>query len=349
MGFARYLVGDSRKISRILENTPRKPDLIISSPPYSDIKNYEDHPEQIGYGQKYESYLDDVARVFQGCYDISSSAATFWMIVDSVKTEHKDVKPLPFDISNRLNKNSSETWRLRDVIIWNKQKNVPWYGRGHLKNHFEYVLFFTKGDDYKFHIDEIREIHDLKKWWLTYPERYSPEGVSPPNVWEITTQIKGWGRYNFQHMCPFPFPLVERIVNLASDEGDLVLVPFAGSGSAIAIASVMGRDAIGVDINEKYKEEFNAVLQDAKAYWSRRVKEVDLLKQKLANFKQINIKLRQLKLASAYCNYLDDNFIDRRNLLGYVCIADPSNDHGIRLSAIVAEPLYKKDIKETDD
>jgi hypothetical protein len=270
------------------------------------------------------------------------------MIVDSFKTDRKEVKALPFDIVNHIRKINPQTWSLRDVIIWNKLKNLPWYGKGHFKNHFEYILFFSKGENIKFHIDELREIIDLKKWWLTYPERYSPKGVSPSNVWEIPPQIKGWSEYNFHHMCPFPFRLVEKIITLSSDKGDLVLDPFAGSGSVIAMASVMGRDAIGIDINEKYKEQFDLILQDAQAYCKRRTRELTVFRKNLANYRRINLKLRQLRLAAVYCDYLNQKYIDEENLIGYVCIADPSDERKVELLIHVFDPI-KKSIRETED
>jgi hypothetical protein len=269
------------------------------------------------------------------------------MIVDSFKTDRKEVKALPFDIVNHIREIYPQTWSLRDVIIWNKLKNLPWYGKGHFKNHFEYILFFSKGESIKFHIDEIREIVDLKKWWLTYPERYSPKGVSPSNVWEIPPQIKGWSDYNSHHMCPFPFRLVEKIITLSSDKGDLVLDPFAGSGSVIAMASIMGRDAIGIDINKKYKKEFKSVLQDAQKYWARRTAELDTLKRRLSDYRTINIRLRQLKLAAVYCGYLNDAYIDRKNLIGYICTRDSSKSRKIKLRVQVRRSLDRR-IEETD-
>lgn len=160
---ANYLIGNAKEIKKIFrEGDFDQPQLIISSPPYFDVKNYEDNILQLGYGQKkYQKFLNDVVHVFQDCYDISSDDATFWLVVDTFKKD-KEVVLFPFDIVNKLKELNKKTWNLRDIIVWDKGKNLPWNSKGNFKNQHEYVLFFTKGDNFKFKIDRAREILDLK-------------------------------------------------------------------------------------------------------------------------------------------------------------------------------------------
>lgn len=309
MSTYQYIVGDSRNIDRIFkERDIRQPSLIITSPPYFNIKNYEDSDQQIGLGQSYEEYLRDLRDIFQKCYEMSSPDASFWMIADTVKIKGVTV-PLPFDINQELSKSFSLTWKLKETIIWNKSKNIPWHSRGYFKNHFEYIFLYVKDRNYKFNMDSIREISDLKKWWLTYPERYNPKGKAPSNVWEFTIPIRGWGKSYLNHFCPFPFPLVEKIISLSTDENDFVLDPFAGSGSVLAIAYVMNRDSVGIDINKEYKKRFmQEVVVGAKKYWARRRKELMLTRQKIRQFTVMNNRLRKNKLGAmvserATCSY----------------------------------------------
>ena len=293
-----YLIEDSRNITKVfLENKFEKVDLILTSPPYFDVKNYENAELQIGYKQSYDDYLNDIALVLQNCYSISKDNATLWLVMDTIKREGVTC-PLPFDINKKLiDLNNGNTWILRDVIIWNKYKNLPWHAKGRFKNQFEYILFFSKTANYKYYLDKVREITDYKNWWLTYPERYNSKGKPPSNLWEFTIPIRGWGNGYQKHLCPFPFPLIERILSISSDENDIIFDPFAGSGSVIAMAQRMNRRAIGFDINQKYKDQFEKeVLIGADYYWEKRKKELDRLKGNFKFFKETNYKLRKIKV-----------------------------------------------------
>jgi len=304
-----YIIEDSRNIEKIFEKYKiEKPQLIITSPPYFDVKNYEGAKKQIGFGQNYDEYLKDLVVIFQKCYEISSPNATFWMVADTIK-KNGTIIPLPFDIHRELTKTFSSTWKLKDLIIWNKTKNIPWNAKGRFKNHFEYILFYVKDEKYKFNIDKIREIANLKKWWLTYPERYNPKGKAPSNIWEFITPIRGWGNGYLNHVCPFPFPLVERIISISTEEKDLVFDPFAGSGSAIAMAYVMNRNSVGIDINEKYKKKFEKeALIGAQKYWIKQEEELKLINAKFKEFKIKNLKLRKNKLGSIAIQWVKQNF-----------------------------------------
>jgi len=292
-----YLIEDSRNIlASFLKNKFEKVDLILTSPPYFDVKNYENAERQIGYKQSYDEYLNDIALVLQDCYSISKNHTTLWLVMDTINRKGITY-PLPFDIHKKLlDFKKGNTWILRDVIIWNKYKNLPWHAKGRFKNQFEYILFFFFFFDYKYYLDRVREVADYKKWWLTYPERYNSNGKPPSNVWEFTIPIRGWGNGRQNHFCPFPFPLIERILSISSDENDVVFDPFAGSGSVIALAQQMKRKAIGFDINQKYKEQFKEeVLIGSKYYWEKRKKELNAIKSKISLFKKTNQQLRKIK------------------------------------------------------
>jgi DNA modification methylase len=314
----QYITGDSRKVKEIVKkkNLPLF-HLIISSPPYFDILEYEGTNGQIGFGQKdYESYLTDVAKVFQDCYDLSTENATFWLIIDTFRRKG-EVVPLPFDIYRKLKERSKKTWRLKEVIIWDKEKNLPWNSVGKFKNQFEYILLLSKGNNIRFNIDRVREINDLKKWWVTYPERYNPNGKAPSNVWQFTIPIRGWGNGKQNHFCPIPFPLAEKIILIASNINDVVFDPFAGSGSSIALASSMGRKAFGIDISKEYKRRFeNEVLQGANDYWNKRENEIEFNKASIQDFKNTNIKLRKLKITSEIIKHI--NFINTSKLIYFL-------------------------------
>lgn len=330
---ALYLIGDSRCLRDLL---PRAglgtPKLILTSPPYFDIKNYGDAPNQIGHKQTYQQYLNDVAGVLQQCYQLSGDEATLWLVIDTV-TRGGRTYPLPFDLDRTMTRyRRRKTWILRDIIIWNKYKNIPWHAKGRFRSQFEYILFFSKGEDYAYHLDRVREIADYKKWWLTYPERYNPNGKPPSDVWDFTIPIRGWGNGYQRHLCPFPFPLVERVLSLSSDEGDLILDPFAGSGSVIALARQMNRRAIGIDINPRYKEQFETeVVVGARKYWERRKHELQQVGDRMQLFKGTNQRLRKIKASMEAKRII----IERMSAGGAVFLAADVAGRANELSLIV--------------
>lgn len=309
---SNYIIGDSRKLKEIFDNyNIPKPNVIISSPPYFDILNYNNNENQIGFGQdNYEDYLNDVCDIFQNCYDLSETNSSFWLVIDTFK-KNTLLKVLPFDIVNHLTKKYNKTWLLREVIIWDKEKNVPWNGRGNFRNQFEYILFFTKSNDFYFSIDEVREINDLKKWWKTYPERYNPNGKSPSNVWNFTTALRGWGNDNQEHLCPIPFPLLEKILLISSKENDVVFDPFAGSGSLLALGEKMGRVTYGIDINVAYKELFHdEIMNSCLKYWTKKQKENQNNLHYLQEFKTTNKILRFHKVTSFIVEDFSETYPD---------------------------------------
>jgi len=291
-----YKVLNSKKTKKyFIKNKIENPTLVITSPPYFDIKNYENIENQLGLNQDYQTYLKEIADILHQCYDISENNATLWLVVDTIKKNGK-ILTIPFDICNALSEYQTKTWILKDIIIWNKLKNLPWHSKGRLKNKFEYILFFTKNDNYKYYIDNIREIKDYKKWWKTYPERYNPKGKPPSNIWEFKIPIRGWGNGYQKHLCPLPFPLIERIISLSSDENELIFDPFAGSGSVLALAHEMNRKAYGFDINENYKKKFySEVMKGAKVYWEKRKSGLKKLIGERKKFSLLNTQLRKIK------------------------------------------------------
>ena len=184
----RYEIIDARHTELYFKKRKTlSPKLIITSPPYHNLKNYDNKKNQLGYQQTYDNYLTDVVNVLNQCFIIAAENSTLWLVVDTIR-KNGELKPLPFDIIGKLINDKS--WTLRDIIIWNKKKNIPWHAKGRFKNSFEYTLFFSKGSEYKFDIDKIRELGEYKKWFKSYPERYSSKGQAPSNIWEFNSPLR---------------------------------------------------------------------------------------------------------------------------------------------------------------
>ena len=156
---------------------------------------------------------------------------------------------------------NDESWILQDIVIWNKNRALPYTKEGRLRNVFEYVLCFSKNPDFELQMDRIRESDpdQFKKWWADFPERYHPLGKLPENIWEFEPPTRGsfTGEVDvFDHPAAFPPELIEQILTLSTESGDIVLDPFAGSGVVLGQSELMDRRPIGVELNKKYCDAY---------------------------------------------------------------------------------------------
>lgn len=273
-------------------------DAIITSPPYANLQDYGDQEDQVGE-QEYENFLSDLKEIFRQCYEVAAEDATLWVITDTFKRNNRIVR-LPFDIADevenlegrewcdecqspvRRNRDNGQlicrnedcgerynplenSWRMEDHIIWNKKRTRPWRRKGQLRNTYEHISMFSKSDDFEYNIDNIRisDTDEFSRWWVDYPERYNPKGKVPANVWDISIPKQGeWGpKLNF-HPSPFPPELIERIVKLSTEEGDVVLDPFAGVGTTLAVAENLNRKSIGFELNKEFIDHYEDYIRD---------------------------------------------------------------------------------------
>lgn len=246
-----YHVGDARELLTVLPSSGFI-DATITSPPYWNLKDYGSRA-QVGYGQKYDKYLDDLERIFGAVYRVTKRTGSLWVVADTIK-HNGELKLFPFDLAERLKRRG---WVLHDIIVWHKDKTLPWSHRGKLRNIFEYILFFSKSKQFKYYLSEVRETEGLKEWWMRYPERYSPQGKAPTRTWQIAIPRQGsWGENWVRHFCPLPPELVRRIALLTTKKDDVIFDPFAGSGVVLAQAKALGRHFVGFDLRKSYRRMF---------------------------------------------------------------------------------------------
>ncbi len=156
------------------------------------------------------------------------------------------------------------------------QNWITWYkkdGFTSLKKRYnrvqETILFFTKNKKkYTFNFDDVRVPYEstsriesakkagiLKNGKRWYP---NPNGKLCTDVWEFTSE-KNRNRVNGKivkqfHATQKPIPLIERIIKASSNEGDLILDPFMGSGTTAVAAKKLNRNFIGCDLNSEFVE-----------------------------------------------------------------------------------------------
>jgi DNA modification methylase len=258
----------------VLGLDPNSVRCTITSPPYFDLKTYaREDPKEIGTGQTLEAYRESMRQVFAQVLALTREDGVLWLVVDTLRDRRSrseglaEIMPLPFDLA----KDAQEIgWRFQDVIIWKKDKTLPYSGQGKLRNLIEYVLFFTRSGEFLHRPYRCAARHmPGARWMAGWPERYHPLGRRPSNMWPFKLETQGmWKHAERRHACPFPQDLVARCIELTTDDGDLVLDPFAGIGTVVAQAVAMGRQGVGLELNPENVETFHEhVLPEFQRRW----------------------------------------------------------------------------------
>lgn len=183
----------------------------------------------------------------------------------------KDLVGMPWRVAFAL---QQDGWWLRSDIVWAKPNPMPESVRDRPTRAHEYVFLLTKSARYFYDQDAIREPH-VRLWdesnggslvtgWQTKTGGYgkmagrqpgepyplpNPLGANARTVWQIATEPSPEA-----HFATFPTELARRCVLAGTKPGSLVLDPFAGSGTVILVADMLGRDAIGLELNATYVE-----------------------------------------------------------------------------------------------
>ncbi|MFX0185318.1 MAG: DNA-methyltransferase [Candidatus Hodarchaeota archaeon] len=221
-------------------------DLIITSPPYNIGKEYENK-------KPLENYLEWSMEVLSECKRIlKKTGSIFWQVGTYVgkKGAHYPWDIVLFPLFTKLN------FIPRNRIIWIRQHGT--HAKYKFSNRHESILWFTKTDEYKFNLDEIRvpQKYPKKKGYRkgkNYGKYTSdPRGKNPGDVWAFRN-VKHNHEEQTEHPCQFPEDLVARIIlSTTNAPDDVVLDPFIGSGTTAVVAKNFQRRFIGCEIINKY-------------------------------------------------------------------------------------------------
>lgn len=292
-----YKIFNSEKLSEVYKDYEPFVDLTITSPPYWDAKDYGGVEDQMGFKQSLDEYKQSLKTIFTGVYNISKENASLYLIIDTIKRNNRIIR-LPDIIANILEEIG---WYHQDTIIWNKVKTLPWSRKGQTRNIFEYIMVFSKSAKNFTYNDDSITVVEPKSWWKDYPERYSPRGTIPENIWTFTIPAQGsWGQTGdtdkLNHACPFPAKLVNRIIRLSSNPGDVIFDPFSGSGVELLIAEKLDRRFFGTDVNNEYREMFlTATRSYVDKEWEEIINEDRLNQKNINTFKNLILNLRCIK------------------------------------------------------
>lgn len=243
-------------------------ELILTSPPYYNLKDYSTKPKkQSGqlphspkrFNQSYEEYLEELSQVWKECARVLSKTGVLIINIDIIKYKTKDgnVILMPFDFINQCAKVGLGC---KDVWIYKKLTGVPFQFGKKLKNRHEYLLVFSKTNNYKWNLDDVREPYPKDYIYPPGHKRRNPIGHAPSSVWEFYPPFQtGTQHY---HYCPFPDGLVDRAIKLFTSENDWVLDPFLGSGKVVARAKALKRNGIGYEINTHFRKVIEKMIKD---------------------------------------------------------------------------------------
>ena len=160
-----------------------------------------------------------------------------------------------------------------------------------LKKHEKKELWWNK-KNYTFNTNDIlveaktgakRKLIDYRK---AVPTVYSSEKV-PGNVWEFARVRYRMDEYE-NHPTQKPISLLERIIKASSNEGDLVIDPFSGTFTTCFVAKELGRNSIGIELQDEYVKIGLRRLQLANEFKGEKLeKEIRTFEtQKIANINQ---------------------------------------------------------------
>lgn len=244
-GEAALLNGDCRKLLAAIPDESIA--LTITSPPYCMGKEYES-------GYKLEDFITAHAEVLPEIMRVTKPGGSIcWQV--GYHVDRNALMPLDYLVFDAMRKLDTAPI-LRNRIIWT-------FGHGqHCQRRFsgrhELLLWFTKGDDYRFNLDAVRVRQKYpgklankgpKKGELSG----NPLGKNPEDVWDIPN-VKANHVEKLDHPCQFPVALAQRLVLALSDEGDVVLDPYSGVASTGVAALLEKRRFIGSELEESYAE-----------------------------------------------------------------------------------------------
>jgi site-specific DNA-methyltransferase (adenine-specific) len=250
-------------IKRIPDNSI---DLVITSPPYSDIVNYGKDVST----KKPDDYCDWILPLFKEIWRVLKPSGSFILNIND-KTEKGLRSTYIYDLISRNNKETS--LKLYDTYIWHKRNGIPNGGTKRFRNTTEFIFHFCKDNkQMKFYMDRVlQEQKSSSKNRLNYEMvdyqgdvvdgvrvvnkelRQQPNKVRPDNVVRFSTAAAS--RDNLiKHPAPYHKELPLYYINLLTDEGDVVLDPFSGIGTTGIACKELDRKYIGFELNTTYAD-----------------------------------------------------------------------------------------------
>jgi site-specific DNA-methyltransferase (adenine-specific) len=236
MDINKVYLGDCIEIMRDLPD--KSIDLFFADPPFNIGIKYDVHNDNMPYDEYYtwsEKWIKEAHRV------LKNNGSIYIAIGDEFAAE----------INIILKKTG---FHFRNWIIWyytfgqNQRKK---FNRAHT-----HILYFTKDKDiFTFNDKDIR-IPSARQT-IYKDKRANPLGKIPDDVWQFSRVCGTFNERINGHPCQMPEDILELIIRASSNEGDIVLDPFGGTGTTAAVAKRLNRNYITIEISELYNDIIN--------------------------------------------------------------------------------------------
>ena len=228
---------------RVLEKLPEMSfDLLFADPPYNLTKSFGSEKFRRTSESDYEDWLDSWLRL---CAPLLKPTASVYICGD-------------WRSSAAIQRSASKYFKLQNRITWEREK-----GRGakaNWKNSAEDIWFYTVSEDYTFNLDDVKM---KRKVLAPYTENGKPKDwhrdtdgnfrtTHPSNLW-TDISVPFWSMpENTDHPTQKPEKLLAKIILASTNKDDLILDPFAGSGTTAVAAKKLGRHFTAVESDENY-------------------------------------------------------------------------------------------------
>ena len=235
--------GDCLELLRELKD--ESVDTIVSSPPYNIGKEYENR-------KHLDSYLKSQSEVLKECYRVLKPTGSIFWQVGSYSLNGSliplDVKFFPiFENLGMISRNR---------IIWLRPHGL--HASKKFSGRHETILWFSKSNDYKFNLDNIRVPQKYQNKKHHSGEKHgelscNPDGKNPGDIWAFRN-VKHNHEEQTIHPCQFPEDLIARVILCSTDKGDVVLDPYMGTGTVAVVANENSRKYVCSEIDSSYFE-----------------------------------------------------------------------------------------------
>jgi DNA modification methylase len=244
MELNKIYLGDSAKLLEQLEDN--SVDLIITSPPYDDLRKYGNVGDGWNVG-KFTDIANQLPRV------LKDGGVLVWIVNDKTNKGTEtgtSFRQALYFMEKGLN--------LNDTMIWEKTNPMPQVKQPRYNQVFEYMFVFSKGTPKTFNplmvpckcagqdYDSTCKNMGGENGRTEKHFKINKEKVKS-NIWEIAV-----AQNKTIHPAVFPIQLAIDHIKSWSNEGDVVLDPFIGSGTTALAAKQLNRKFIGFELNEEY-------------------------------------------------------------------------------------------------
>ncbi len=252
--------GDCIKLMRRIDDGSI--DLVFADPPFNIGYEYDEYDDR----QDDQKYLDWCQQWIAEVHRVLSPSGTFWLAIgDEYAAELKVAAQREIGFFTR-------SW-----VIWYYTFGVNCkkkFSRSHA-----HLFHFVKDEkNFTFNADDPAIRIPSARALVYGDKRANPKGRLPDDTWILRPQDFQSDKYGFTpeqdtwffsrvagtfkerqgfHGCQMPEQLLGRIIRASSNEGDLVLDPFSGSGTTLAVAKKLARNYLGCELSEEYAKYAN--------------------------------------------------------------------------------------------